>query len=58
MTVLPPPEAERNEDELGRALFQRLKALAHRESGGDYIVQVRVTPRNQTAQNGCQCCCG
>ena len=61
MTILPPPVESRDPpeaDPVGTALLDKLRGMAKDESGGDYIVQVRVTPKVKSPHNGCQCCCG
>lgn len=57
MTSVPTKEAKANVEKPGLDLLNKMKELARRESAGEHIVQVRVTPKNKPPHSGCSCCC-
>jgi hypothetical protein len=57
MTIIPTKSAKKDTGP-GADLLKRLKEMAQKESSGDHIVQVRVTPKKLSAEHHCQCCCG
>jgi hypothetical protein len=57
MTIVPNKEARGQLDKTGTDLLAKMKELARKESTGDHIVQVRVTPKHKPPHSGCSCGC-